>query len=169
MAVRVSAIVAASDNLCIGQDNDLPWHIPEDLKHFKTVTMGKPIVMGRKTFESIVTRLGKPLPGRDNIVVSRSNFEAEGVVVCSSIESAIEAAKELAADKGFDEIFIGGGAQIYEAALPHTDRIYLTRVHMVVNGDAFFPVLPQGEWQETSSETHEGDPAYSFQVFERRY
>lgn len=167
MPVVVSAIVAMSKNRCIGRDNDLPWHIPEDLKHFKRVTMGKPIIMGRKTFQSIVDSLGKPLPGRDNIVISRSGFEAEGAIVCPDLESAIDKAKERAADKGMDEIFIGGGGQIFALALPMTERIYLTEVHRHVDGDAFFPALAESEWRETESHSHEGDPPFTIKTLER--
>ncbi len=164
--MRVSAIVAMSENGCIGVDNDLPWHIPEDLKRFKALTMGRPVIMGRKTFESIVSRLGKPLPGRDNIVVSR-NFKHEGATVCPDITSAIETAKQFAAAKNLDEIFIGGGAQIYGLALPRTDRIYLTRVHLVVNGDAFFPELDAKQWLQTASEDFPGDPSFSAITLDR--
>ena len=166
MSITVSAIVAMSENRCIGKDNDLPWHIPEDLKHFKKVTMGKPIIMGRKTFESIVARLGKPLPGRDNIVVSRSGFKAEGAIVCDNIESALEKAKSLAAEKGLDEIIIGGGTQIFELALLYTGRIYLTDVHMHVDGDAFFPPLGE-EWRETEREEYDGDPSFTIRTLAR--
>lgn len=165
--IRVSAIVAVAENGCIGKDNDLPWHIPEDLKRFKAVTMGKPIIMGRKTFESIVARLGKPLPGRSSIVVSRGGFAAEGATVCPDIESAITKAGELAQAQGLDEIFIGGGAQIYALALPQTDRIYLTKVHQAVEGDAFFPALNPQDWRETSREDFDGSPAFSIMTLER--
>lgn len=163
----VSAIVAMSENRCIGKNGDLPWHIPEDLKHFQRVTMGKPVIMGRKTFESIVARLGKPLPGRDNIVISRSGFSAEGAIVCANIEVAIEQAKTLASAKGLNEIIIGGGAQIYELALPYTNRIYLTKIHQTVDGDAFFPELDANEWKETSGKDFDGDPSFTIKTLER--
>lgn len=172
MPVRVSAIVAMSENSCIGKDNDLPWHIPEDLKHFKTLTMGKPVIMGRKTYESIVARLGKPLPGRANIVISRTPQQdgsdpATGPFYVQDIEAAIAAAEKTARQKNFDEIFIGGGGQIFELALPQTDRIYLTKIHAVVNGDAFFPELSPQDWQETERAYHEGDPSFSFITLDR--
>ncbi len=166
MAIRVSAIVAMSENNCIGKNNDLPWHIPEDLKRFKAVTMGKPIIMGRKTFESIVARLGRSLPGRANIVVSRSDFKAEGAIVCPDIETAIAQAKNLAEDQELDEVFIGGGAQIYGIALPYTDRIYLTKVHIDVDGDTFFPDLEKN-WKEIANENFSGNPPFSIKTLER--
>ncbi len=167
MTITVSAIVAMSENHCIGRDNDLPWHIPEDLKHFKAVTLGKPIIMGRKTFESIVARLGKPLPGRDNIVISRSDYKAEGAITCATIEDAIATAKKLATEKDLTEIIIGGGTQIFELALPHTDRIYLTEVHLNVEGDAFFPVLNPMEWRETSRRDFDGETPFTIKTLER--
>lgn len=168
MAVRVSAIVAMSENNCIGKDNDLPWHIPEDLKHFRRVTMGKPIIMGRKTFQSIVDRLGSPLPGRDNIVVSRGDYRAEGAIVCADLGGAIQTAEKLAAAKNLDEIIIGGGGEIFRLALPFTSRLYLTEVHMTVDGDAFFPELDESDWQETESRRYDGDPSFTIKMLERR-
>lgn len=130
----ISAIAAMSENRMIGQDNKLPWHVPEDLKHFKDTTRGKPIIMGRKTFESLGC---KPLPGRKNIILTRSeNYVVhEGVYVFSKLENAIEEAKK---DEK-DEVFIGGGEEIYRLAMPLTDRIYLTIIHTTVDGDAKFP------------------------------
>ncbi len=132
---RVSVVVAMGvgrhHNHVIGKDNQLLWHIPEDLKRFKTLTLGHPVIMGRKTFESIVSTLGKPLPGRTNIVVtrdpavlSRFNLDINNVLITSSFEEALERAKEL----DHEEVHIGGGAQIYEQALPHVDKLYLTLI-----------------------------------------
>ncbi|PJB69941.1 MAG: hypothetical protein CO093_09235 [Alphaproteobacteria bacterium CG_4_9_14_3_um_filter_47_13] len=165
--MKTSAIIAASENNCIGLENDLPWHIPQDLKRFKSLTMGKPVIMGRKTFESIVARLGKPLPGRDNLVISRSGFEAGGALVCPDIESAVAKAKNLAEEKGLDEVFIIGGAQIYELAIPFLDHFYLTRVHIVVNGDAFLPALNEQDWREIERDDIDGTPSFSFITLER--
>lgn len=123
-------------NLVLGKGNGLLWHIPEDLKRFKTLTLGHPVIMGRKTFESIVAMLGKALPGRTNIVVTRdANWSYPDVVVAHSLEEAIEKGKII--DQ--DEIFIGGGAQIYAQALPLADRLYLTMIDDEKEGDAFFP------------------------------
>lgn len=157
----ISLIVAAAKNGVIGRNNELIWHIPEDLKRFKELTIGKPCIMGRKTFESIVTQLGKPLPGRTNIVISRSHYKHEGAVSAASLPEAITLAEKEEAN----EICIIGGAQIYAQALKENlvDRIYLTRVHQSPDGDAFFPELSK-DWQETSREDHDG---YSFLVYKR--
>ena len=129
-------VAAVGVNRVLGKDNQLLWHIPDDLKRFKALTLGHPVIMGRKTFESIVSVLGKPLPGRTNIVITRdADWKFEGVVVCHSLEEALAKAAEL--DQ--EEIFIGGGAQIYEQALPHVDRLYLTLIDDEKDGDTFFP------------------------------
>jgi dihydrofolate reductase len=161
----VSLIVAMADNRVIGRNNELPWHLPEDLKYFKRVTMGKPVVMGRKTFESI----GKPLPGRDNIVITRnSTYQAEGIYVVHTIEEAIALCEQLSQENGNDELMVIGGAEIYTQSLPHANRLYLTRVHADVDGDAWFPEFDENEWQEISAERHsasEQNPYdYSFTV-----
>jgi dihydrofolate reductase len=161
--VDVAIIVAQSSNRVIGNNNELPWHLPEDLKYFKQVTMGKPIVMGRKTYDSI----GRPLPGRKNIVITRqSGWSAEGVDSVSSLSAAIERAKNHAFERQIEEIMIIGGAQIYSEALPLADKLYLTQVHDNVEGDAYFPEFTEGDWQEVERVDHAGDnngkPNYSF-------
>src|SRR3989338_5978809 len=131
----VSAVAAIGKNRVLGKENKLLWQIPEDLRRFKELTKGHPVIMGRKTFESIVSYLGGPLPKRFNIVVTRDkNWKYDGIIAVGSVEDAIEEAKKL--DK---YIFIGGGAQIYEAALPYTDRLYLTLIDDQKEGDSFFP------------------------------
>lgn len=159
----LALIVAAADNNVIGIDNKMPWHIPDDFKHFKSVTLGKPCIMGRKTFESIIAQLGRPLPGRTSIVISRSGFEHEGAVSCASLQEAIAAAHNEQAD----EIMIIGGAQIYAQALAQklVDRIYITRVHQTPQGDAFFPELDTSEWIEASRDER-GE--YSFITLNRK-
>lgn len=159
----ISLIVAAADNNVIGIDNKMPWHIPDDFKHFKSVTLGKPCIMGRKTFESIIAQLGRPLPGRTSIVISRSGFEHEGAISCTSLQEAIAAAHNEQAD----EIMIIGGAQIYAQALAQklVDRIYITRVHQTPQGDAFFPELDTSEWIEASRDER-GE--YSFITLNRK-
>lgn len=159
----LSMIVAASENNAIGKDNDLLWHLPKDLKYFKETTKGHHIIMGRKTFDSV----GKPLPGRTNIVISRrEDFHPEGVVRASNLENAIELVED------DQEPFVVGGAQIYEQALDYVDRIYLTRVHAHVNGDTHFPDLNPDEWQRVLHENHKKDEQhafdFSFEVWERR-
>lgn len=165
----LSVIVAVAENGVVGVDNTLPWRLPEDLKYFKKVTMGKPIVMGRKTYESI----GRPLPGRPNIVISRNpGFRAPGVRVVGSIDSALELANELAQGDGQNELMVIGGAAIYALAIPMADRLYLTEVHAEYSGDAFFPAVDLEQWLEISREHHlsqnADSPAFSFLVYERR-
>jgi dihydrofolate reductase len=157
----ISLIVAASENGVIGRDGDLPWHQSDDLRRFKAVTMGKPIVMGRKTWESI----GRPLPGRRNIVVSRqAGLEIEGADVVASPAAAVDVAA------GAEEIMIIGGSEIYKLFLPLADRVYLTRVHADVEGDAWFPALGE-DWRLVSDERHAADDKnehdMSFRLYER--
>ncbi|MDP4020470.1 MAG: dihydrofolate reductase [Candidatus Adlerbacteria bacterium] len=133
---RISIIVSIGKNLVIGRQDKLMWPIPDDLKRFKQLTMGHTVIMGRKTFESILGTLGKPLPGRTNIVITRDkNYAPEGAVIVHSLEEAIQKAREIEKE----EIFIGGGAQIYEQALPLADRLYLTLIDDEKPGDAYFP------------------------------
>ncbi|MCD7060094.1 dihydrofolate reductase [Pelagibacterium xiamenense] len=141
--IRISMIAAVAANGVIGSDGAMPWYLPTDFKHYKAVTMGKPLVVGRKTFESI----GKPLPGRTNIVVTRSkDFAPEGVIVVGTLEDGIAQAKAIAQRDGMDEIFINGGAEIYRQALPLADRLYLTHVALSPEGDTFFPEIAAGDW-----------------------
>lgn len=165
---RVALVVAVAENGVIGKDGKLPWHISSDLKFFRAITMNKPIVMGRKTYDSI----GKPLDGRDNIVVTRNAaFQAEGVFVAGDVEQAMELARNKARERGANEISVIGGAQIYAATLPFADIIYLTEVHDEPDGDAFFPEIDKDTWREVSRERREAgeqDSAdYSFVVLER--
>lgn len=178
--VKVAAIVAMAKNRCIGQDNDLPWHIPEDLEFFKKVTLGKPVIMGRHTYDSIKKRLGKPLPRRVNIVLSRSRTENiddikpghDGPYYCKSLDRALKTAKEIAEKNGLPEIIIGGGEQLYTMALPKTDILYLTEVDTTVEGDAFFPAFSKKKWIETACEPRPGVedkyPPYAFKVFTKQ-
>ena len=159
---KLSLIVAVSDNDVIGKDNQLPWHLSADLRYFKQRTMGKPIVMGRKTWESI----GRPLPGRDNIVISRdADYRAEGATVVHSLDAALAHAADA------DEIMIIGGASVYEAALPLVDRIYMTRVHVTVDGgDTIFRPPAMTDWRERCRHFlagERGDPDCTFIVKDR--
>ncbi|MEO8401905.1 MAG: dihydrofolate reductase [Gammaproteobacteria bacterium] len=161
--MHISAIVAMSTNRVIGKDNQLLWHLPADLQHFKSVTMGKPILMGRKTFQSI----GRALPGRCNVVITRDpDFQACGCVVANSIETA------LAAVEYSNEVFIIGGALLYEQMLPLTQRIYMTIVDHEFTGDAYFPMLDMQEWSEIDRVQHLPDEknsyGFSFVTLERR-
>ncbi len=167
--MKLAVIVAQSQNRVIGRNNKLPWHLPEDLRYFRSVTMGKPIIMGRKTFESI----GRPLPGRTNIIVTGNRgYSAEGIEVVHDLAAAIDKAEAQALINGCDEAMIIGGAQLYEQALPLAQRLYLTQVHDLVEGDAWFPAFSPAQWQEVAREDFEADEAnpynYSFLVLDRR-
>jgi len=164
----LAIIVAAAENGVIGRNNGLPWHLPQDLRYFKQVTMGKPIVMGRKTFESI----GRPLPGRSNIVISRNiTFSAAGVRIVATLDEAISLADDIAQTDGAAEVVVIGGAEIYRLAMPRAQRLYLTEVHAIVEGDAMLPPIHWPDWREVSRERHAasaGNPFdYSFVVYER--
>jgi dihydrofolate reductase len=149
----ISIIVALAENGIIGSNNRLPWHLPDDLKRFKALSLGKPIVMGRRTFESI----GRPLPGRTNIVVSRRpGLAIEGTVVAPSLDAALAAAGSA------PEVVIIGGAEIFRQALPRTDVIHLTRVHARVAGDVVFPDLDPGKWREIAVEHHTADERHQY-------
>lgn len=165
---RVSLVVAATENGTIGRDNELPWHLPDDLRRFKALTMGSPLVMGRRTFESI----GRPLPGRRNLVLSRgAGYSPPGVEVYGSLDAALSAAAAPTATEPVDddpadtmpaEIFIIGGADVFAEALPRADRVYLTLVHTELDGDVFFPPLDQAEWRLVGQEHHAADAAHAF-------
>lgn len=135
--MMISLIAAMDNNRLIGKDNDLPWHLPADLQHFKAITMSKPILMGRKTYDSI----GRPLPGRQNIVLTRGDAEIEGVTVVNSIDEAIAAAADA------EEVMVIGGSSIYELVLPKVQRMYLSFVDGEFDGDAWFPEFDESEWE----------------------
>lgn len=161
----ISLIVARADNGVIGHQNKMPWHIPAELKHFKSRTLGKPIIMGRKTFES----LGRVLPGRPHVVISRSEQSLpDNCYGVTSLDQAIEQALSLATD---DEVVVIGGAEIYQQALPRVDRLYLTEVHLEPEGDTFFPDLDSAVWQETERTdvpaSDESAIAYSIVTYQR--
>lgn len=161
----ISLIVAAAENNTIGKNNQLLWHLPNDLKFFKNTTWGMPVIMGRKTFESV----NKPLPGRFNIVITRQHrWNAEGIIVATDLDDAIKKASE----SNCKEIFIIGGGEIYKQGFEIADKIYLTRVHANIDGDTFFPVINENKWRLTSSQDFTADEkhafAYSFQTWERR-
>lgn len=160
--MAISLIVAMSQNRVIGKDNQLPWRLPADMKLFRNLTMGKAVVMGRKTYES----MGRPLPGRQNIILSRDEtYQAEGCQVVHSPAEALSVAES-------EEVMVIGGATIYELFLPGADRIYLTLIEAQLNGDTYFPVIDPVLWQETARLTHEADEhnayRYHFLVYERR-
>ena len=166
--MRTSLIVAMADNRAIGLEGGMPWHISADLKYFKQVTMGAPVIMGRKTYEAI----GRALPGRANIVVTRNErFSPPDADAVHDVAAALRKARAIAEIEGGDEVFVIGGAQIYAQAMGEADRIYLTLVHGEFPGDAFFPELDEGGWQEIARQTHPpedaGGPSFSFTILER--
>ncbi|MBX3239741.1 MAG: dihydrofolate reductase [Chitinophagaceae bacterium] len=164
----ISLIVAAAENNAIGKDNNLLWRLPNDMKFFKNTTWGMPVIMGRKTYLSLS---GEPLPGRYNIVVSRQHdhgIHRSDVTVVESTQEALEKAKET----DCKEVFIAGGGQIYDAYLPVADKIYITRVHAVLEGDTFFPVFSEDQWQKVYELNFDADEkhtySYSFQTWVRK-
>jgi dihydrofolate reductase len=160
----LSLIVAMAKNHVIGIKNDLPWHIPADLKRFKELTKGKPCIMGRNTFESIVARIKKPLPDRPNIVISKSGFSAEGIEVLTGLDEAVDHAKTKYPET---EIMIIGGASVYEQAIDIVDRMYLTIVEIEPDGDAFFPELHCPDWKIISEEYLNDPMPYKNLVLDR--
>lgn len=161
--MRISIIAAMAANRTIGLENRLPWHLPEDLKRFKALTMNHHIVMGRKTYDSI----GKPLPGRDTIIVTRNmDYAVPGCIAVNSIDAA------LTVSFNDEEVFFVGGADLYRQALPIANRIYLTEIQRVFDGDAFFPTFDQSQWVETAREPHrnEGENGFEFHyvIYDRK-
>lgn len=161
----ISLIVAAAENNAIGKNNQLLWHLPNDLKFFKNTTWGMPVIMGRKTFESV----NKPLPGRFNIVITRQpGWKADGVIVATDLQAALQKATET----NCKEIFIIGGGEIYKQAFEMANKIYLTRVHTNIDGDTFFPKVDETEWQLKSTHDFEANEkhqfAYSFQTWVKK-
>ncbi|MEJ5863445.1 dihydrofolate reductase [Pseudomonas farsensis] len=168
-SLPLSLIAALAQNRVIGIDNSMPWHLPGDFKYFKATTLGKPIIMGRKTWDS----LGRPLPGRLNIVVSRQpGLQLDGAEVFASLEQALVRAEQWARAQGVAELMLIGGAQLYAQALEKglVSRMYLTRVALEPEGDAWFPAFDEAQWQLASSEAQaeEGKPRYHFEVWNKR-
>ena len=166
-SLPLSLIAALAENRVIGIDNSMPWHLPGDFKYFKATTLGKPIIMGRKTWDS----LGRPLPGRLNIVVSRKpGLQLEGAEVFASLDEALVRAEQWAREQGVEELMLIGGAQLYGQALEQglVSRMYLTRVELSPEGDAWFPQIDEAQWQLVSSAPQAAEgagPAYHFEVW----
>lgn len=161
--MKISLIVAFDENRLIGNKNALPWHLPADLKHFKNITLGHHMIMGRKTYDSI----GKPLPGRISIVITRQkNHKVDGVIVLNTLEEA------LASCKNQEEVFIIGGAQIFKCSLPIATCLYITQIHHAFEGDTWFPEISSSEWKEVSRENFEADEKnkwpFSFIKYEKK-
>jgi dihydrofolate reductase len=166
--MKIALLAAMSENLVIGRDGDLPWRLPADLRRVKTLTTGHVVVMGRRTYDSV----GRPLPNRTNIVITRNaEFAAEGVTIAHGLDEALTAAAADPRGRDHDEVFILGGAEIYRAALPHADRLYLTIVHAHVEGDTHFPPFDEDDWRVVEQERFDADErhahAYTFEVRER--
>ena len=163
--MKISMIAAMAHDRVIGKDNQMPWHMPADLAHFKRVTLGKPVLMGRKTFESI----GRPLPGRRNLVISRNpDYQADGIEVVGSVESALT----LLVDNEVAEVMVIGGGHLYAELLPKADCLYLTRIELEVEGDTRFPAFADEQWQCVEREVHQADEKnphpYSFETWLRK-
>lgn len=164
----VALAVAVAENGVIGREGGMPWHIRSELRHFRRVTMGKPLIMGRKTFAS----LGKPLDGRDNIILTRDpHFDAAGADIVNSAADALALARDYAEKRGASEIMVIGGAEIYRLMMPAARRVYLTRVHGSPDGDTRFPALGKDDWRLVSSEevarSGKDDHDYTLMIFER--
>jgi dihydrofolate reductase len=167
--LKIALVAAAARNHVIGRDNRLLWRIKADLRHFRDLTIGKPVIMGRKTFQSI----GKPLPNRDTIVITRdAGFAAEGVVVVRTLDEAFEAAEAAAAARGVSDIMVAGGGDIYAQTIGRADRLHMTEVDAEPDGDAYFPAIDRKLWRETRREAHrkgpDDDAAYCFVDYLRR-
>ncbi len=162
----LSMIVATADNNVIGKDNTMPWHLPADLAYFKKVTLGKPIIMGRKTYESI----GRPLPGRRNIVISRDETYipqgkgAEGVDTVTSVEQALALVDGSDGSEPVEEIMVIGGGAIYKHCLPSADRLYVTHIHATIDGDTQFPSYDDGCWEKMGSELRSSDDKNAYDL-----
>lgn len=167
--IKIALIAAIADNGVIGRNTALPWHIKSEFQYFRNTTLGHPIVMGRKSFEA----LGKPLPKRANIIVTRDQaFSAPGTLVAHSLEDGIALGREIALKDGVGQVFIGGGADIYRSTLDIADRLYVTEVHMAPEGDTRFPPFDRSQWIETKREFHNAQPGedadYTITVLERK-
>ena len=163
--MKISMIAAMAHDRVIGKDNQMPWHLPADLAHFKRVTLGTPVLMGRKTFESI----GRPLPGRRNLVISRNpGYQAEG----NEVVGSVEAARALLASSAVEELMVIGGGHLYAEMLPSADCLYLTQIDLAVEGDTRFPAFDDGQWQRIDCESHPADEKnphpYRFETWQRR-
>ena len=159
--LEIIIIAAIADNNVIGNNNDIPWNIPEDLKRFKELTTGNPVIMGRNTFESILARIKKPLPNRKNYVLTRNlSYTPEGVHIAHTLQEALQHIRETRTTKAY----IIGGKKVYEEALPLAQQLEITEVHQTPHGDTFFPDISHAHWKETTREQHEG---YDFVTYKR--
>ncbi|MFC7127798.1 dihydrofolate reductase [Haloferax chudinovii] len=165
-AVRFVLVAAVADNRVIGRDGDMPWHLPEDLKHFKRTTTGHPVVMGRTTYESIARQLGGPLPDRHSVVLTTRDLDLpEGAEAVDSVDSAVAAAETAADEMGVETVYVGGGATVYEQFLDRAAGLILTELHAAHEGDTRFPEWDREDWVETDRDDRDG---FSFVTYERR-
>jgi dihydrofolate reductase len=169
MRMKITLVAAVAHNRVIGRDNQLLWRLKSDLQHFRKLTLGKPVIMGRKTFESI----GRPLPGRDNIIVTRDAlFSAKGVFIVRSLDKAFVQATELANERRVNDILVAGGGDIYAQTISKASRLSITEVDLSPEGDAFFPEIDRSIWQETSREAHpagaDNEAAFAFVDYVRK-
>lgn len=169
----LSLIVAKTRNNVIGRDGDMPWHLSSDLKFFKETTLGKPVLMGRVTWDSLMGSLGRALPGRPNFVLTRDrNFKAKGAIVCHSLHDMIGAGYQKAGAIGASEIMIMGGAQIYANSMAYVDRMYITEVDAILDGDAHFPAIRSDQWEKVSDTAYpkaKGDDyGFNIGIFDRK-
>ena len=167
--MKIALIAAVAENGVIGKDNELPWRIKSEWQYFVRMTKRKPVVMGRKTFESI----GAPLKDRANIIITRdAEYMREGIIVTTTLDKALDIARKIAAETGQDEIMIGGGAEIYKLSLPIADRLYLTEIHLKPDGDTLFPAFDRKDWTETKREFHKAEAGesadYTITVLDRK-
>lgn len=167
--ISVVIIAAVARNGVIGGGNTLPWRLSSDLKHFKALTMGKPMIMGRKTFDSI----GKPLPGRETIIVTKGGkLPVKGVFTAQSMERALEVGLERAEAMATDEVCVVGGGEIYRMAMDFADRLYITHVDLAPRGDVFFPAINEAQWQQTSLQecvrSDKDEAGFSFAIYDRK-
>ena len=161
----ISLIWAMSRNRVIGRDNKLPWHLPDELKYFKEQTLGKPVIMGRKTFES----MSSPLPNRLNIVLTRHKLKLRDVIVVNSLDEAFTQAKQRCASNEIEECFVIGGASVYDEALPHAARLYATTINAVIQGDTYFPEYNENSWRLIANIHHPQDSEHVYSYDVRRY
>ena len=164
--IGIALIAAVADNGVIGRDKEMPWHFGEDLEYFKRTTTGHPVIVGRRTYETVVEALGEPFPGRTSVVLTTQSLDLpENAVVANSIEEAIDLAEADAADRGVDVAYVAGGGRVYEQFLPHATRLVLTEIHEAYEGDTRFPAFEDDEWVEVDRDQRE---ALDFVTYERR-
>lgn len=166
MGVEIVLIAAVAENGTIGRDGGMPWHFSEDLAHFKQTTTGHPVIVGRKTYETVVDALGEPFPGRTSVVLTSQSLDLPaGAVVANSIEEALELASADAADRGVETAYVAGGGRVYEQFLPHASRMVLTEIHDAYEGDTAFPTWDDDEWIEVDRDDRE---QFDFVTYERQ-